>query len=371
VTAAVLVLAVLAVGAALVWRSRFAPKGPLDAVPASSFLVATADVELLRASPLGPLVKDGGLLPKLLRIGEVCGVDVPSRTREVAFSMPPESKGGEFGLSMRIDVSAAELAKCASEGSGKSSVTLTTRGSFTLVDGPEGASPGQARIAYRAAGPLLLSEGQWLEEMMAAAEGRAPAVTDASEHGRLRASVEGSGDDRAAFILTGIVPASLRARLRDEMKLELGGAFSGSGTVATVESMLGVESAAVAFSPGTATKDAELRGVLRCATKEACSVVGTFLERERFGLSQDLRLRLLGLGPLINSFAVETKDTEVHFHGRLPARDVGDLARKAQGFLGRGSPSIGAATRTPFPSGNSVVRGSTSDSGAGAPAQTP
>src|SRR5690606_7017615 len=89
---------------------------PAGAVPQGAFLVATADAEALRRSPIYEvLLGPGGA--KALGIGglaDACGFDPAARVRTLAIAIPEETRErGEFGVAARIEVTADELRACA------------------------------------------------------------------------------------------------------------------------------------------------------------------------------------------------------------------------------------------------------------------
>jgi len=74
-----LAAAVAAAGLGVIARARKAPDlsgHALDAIPAGAFLVATADLAALRASPAGaPFLREGRTIPGLGKVRDVCGFD--------------------------------------------------------------------------------------------------------------------------------------------------------------------------------------------------------------------------------------------------------------------------------------------------------
>src|SRR3979490_1940676 len=90
-----------------------APPSALDAVPAESFLVATVDLEALRASPWGAKL---GALGESGRqdVKQRCGFDPLARAKELAIAVPEEEAPGEFGVVARGDLGTQDIARCAS-----------------------------------------------------------------------------------------------------------------------------------------------------------------------------------------------------------------------------------------------------------------
>lgn len=340
-----LILLALAAAAGLgAWRAG-APGGggPVpsvdDAVPKDSFLVASVDLQVLRGSPLGPPLEElaRSQLPALARLSAACGWDVLSHLREVVMAVPEEGDSGEFGVAARVDASPRELSACADhltesgDGGAPKGGSLAPGVEYIFLDGTgtpgdgggpeadpkETPAPTTPRLAYRPRGSLLLlANPPWLAKMMAAADRRGPTVAADANHVALRASVsrgDGPGGKRA-LVATALLPRSLRDRLRSEMKDEANPAMEG---------VLGVHGVALAVTPGVAGGQGSLVAELRCDDAPSCDETKKLLERKRLGWSQNLGLRLVGLGPLIDSFAAETKTAQAQAQGGGPGSALG------------------------------------------------
>jgi hypothetical protein len=86
-----------------------------------------------------------------------------------------------------------------------------------------------------------------------------------------------------------------------------------------MEGVLGVSSAALAIEIGSST-DAVLE--LRCESLDGCAEVKKLLETKRFAWSRDLRLRLAGIGPLLDAFSAETHGTTLRATTRAHPEDL-------------------------------------------------
>jgi len=317
-----LFVAVVAAGGFWLARRGEAPGGLLSAVPRDAFLVVTIDVEALRKSPLAPSLL-GGDATKLLGAGDIsatCGFDPIGRAKEIAIAVPEGGDQGDFGVVAMGDLHEAELAECGKKlmaargGTSKRS----TRGSFTLLeDTAEGGA--RPKIALREGGPLIVGRGAWLDAMLDAAEGKAPNVLAGSPHMKLRDALAKRDAKPRAVIATAVLPKSLRERLKHEMGAEVdadGGANVAMGGV------LSVEIAGVAITAGAAGQESEAAAELRCETADACEEVKKLILRKRLTFSKDVGVRLVGLGPLIDSLDVVTSGTTLTASAHAPTEDI-------------------------------------------------
>lgn len=298
---------------------------PFDAMPKSSFLVATVNVDELRRSPVYEAVlgkgEDGspsraadpirGALG-MTSLADACGFDPLGRVRRLAVSVPEEGERGEFGLAARVEVTREELEKCtralAERRGGDDKVATREVGSFVVVDGVSspGSGPGASRssssqIGYGRAGLLVVGKGAWFSSMLGAADGKAPGAREAVEHASLRSALTSKEGFRAPTLLvTAILPRSLRDRLRGEMTE--GGSDSAN---ATMSGVLGVSAIGAALQAGSATQSADAAVEMLCDTPAGCEAVEKLILKKRLEWSRDLTLRMLGLGPLVDSLEVK------------------------------------------------------------------
>lgn len=315
-----------------------APKNPsaLDAVPARSFLVATIDVEALRASPLGEQLGTLGEAG-IAEVKKTCGFDPLARAKEIAIAVPEEEAPGEFGVVARADLSAVEVASCAE----KLAVERGTRtrvedrpGGFKVVE-EEGSERAVSRIALREGGPLIVGAGHWLDAMMETARTGKDRVETDPTHASLRKAV--SGDDKPAIVVSAILPKPLRERLKRQMV----GEASDPDSSAAMRGVLGVATVAAAFTPGTKGGVAKLAIELRCEGEDECREVAKLVERKRKAAAGDLRLRLVGAGAILDALKVEVAGSTLRATVSHDAEDFAGLVGRiasAPGALGAGGP---------------------------------
>jgi hypothetical protein len=325
----------------LVERSGHARAAVLDAVPADSFLVATLDVVDVAESPLGAaLVGDGGAratsLLDMASVQETCGFDPLVHLRAIALAVPEGGDHADFGIAASGDLGKDTLAKCAVDVIAKQGGKPTTRTSGDFVVVSNEAKSGSASLAFRDGGPYLVARGAWLERMMAAAEGHAPRIATSPEHAALRAELAKHDADAEALVVTAVVPRALRERIEGEMTARA--AAEDGGTLgAPMEGVLGVSSAGLAIHAGRGANDeARLVAVFRCDTAAACKQVSDLVGHQRLLASGDLRLRLAGLGPLIDAYESRSLDPgTLLIQTHAPAAELGESLAK---LLDRKSP---------------------------------
>jgi hypothetical protein len=207
--------------AALLWWQKSHPSAtprtrapaqvsPLAAVPQGATLIATLDAKKLRSTPLGSaLLTEGGDLPGLGPIVDICGFDPTLSVAVVTFALPSAAPDAdeddeapvEFGIAAYGDFSADRVAACASTAithRGGSPVA-TKVGSFISIRQRQGSD---GEIAARDNGPVLLGAGRYLREMIDAADGRVPNAQRDEQHRRLRASL---GED-GTLLVTWLLP---------------------------------------------------------------------------------------------------------------------------------------------------------------------
>src|SRR5436309_2731024 len=113
--------AAAATGAALWFVGHRQPAPPpvaggraLDAIPAGAILLATADLDDLRASPIaGPFLMPGREIQGVGKIKDVCGFDPLDKIKDVALGIPASGDSGEFGLAASGDFQEEALLDCA------------------------------------------------------------------------------------------------------------------------------------------------------------------------------------------------------------------------------------------------------------------
>ncbi len=328
----VLVAGVVAVAFWLGRRSSSA--GVLTAVPADAWLVATIDVEALRASPLAqPLLGAAGagdaasraasVIPGLGTLTDACGFDPVTRIDQVVLCSPEGGERGDFGVAFTGHFTRDELTRCADKitrARGGSPKT-TARGAFSILENEADAA--HTRFAYRQGGPFLVGRGAWLDAMIDAAEGKAP--RERPEHAALRqALAPKSGEAPRAVVVTALLPSGVRDRLRGELGAELGS--EGERAYASV---LAVASAGLALGTGGPGSSTQLAVELHCDTTDACGEVKTLIERKRLTFSRDLGLRLVGIGPLVDSLTVAVQGSSLSAAARAPTDDLARALERA------------------------------------------
>jgi len=316
----------------------------LDAVPRDAWLVVTVDVAALRQSPLAqPLLAAGAgkSVPGLGSISDACGFDPVARIRELLVTSPENGERGDFGVAFTGDFTRDELVRCAEKiahASGGSPVT-STHGDYTLLE--NSADPNHTRGAYRDGGPFLVGRGAWMDAMIDAVEGRAERM--APEHAALRSALAPkAGGPAQAIVLTALLPASIREKLKGQLGTELGS----DGDKAYV-SVLAVSQAGVALGTGGAGSATALSAELRCETPAACDEVKALLERKRLGLSRDLGVRLVGLGPLLDSLKVDTHGPALSASASAATDDLARAIQRTLDFKGLGARKGGSTAPPP------------------------
>ncbi len=343
-----LVVAIIAAAFA-VGRSR-ASTTLLDSVPRDAWLVASVDIAALRASPLAaPLLGAGEKtpIPGLGSLVARCGFDPLARLREVVVTSPENGERGDFGVAFSGDLTKDELSKCAENvirARGGSPAT-STRGGFTMVADAGDAT--HARLAYREGGPFLVGSGAWLDAMIDATEHKTERLRP--EHAELRAALAGKDGARPAIVVTALLPASVRDKLKTELGPELGGAGDKAyaGVLAVNAAGIAVRLGGPAADPAASTT--EIAAELRCETDSACDEVKKLIERKRLSFARDLTVRLIGLGPLLDSLAVDGHGVALQATARA---STGELARGLQriiDFTSRPAPLAGPTPPAPNP----------------------
>jgi hypothetical protein len=292
----------------------------LDAVPDDSFLVATMAVAELRASPIAaPLLKVASSLGGMGNAEKECGFDPFARVDEIAVAVPEETLG-EIGIVIAGRLDRTELIACAKKviaarGGAASVAPSAAHPSFTLIE-EASALDGKPSLALGERGLLLIGKGPWLAKMMETAEGKRPSLKKNERHMALRSGV---GEGRSV-VLTVLLPAALRNRLRGEMAEEIDGGEPAAN--ANMAGVLGVNSAALALAAGAPGGTTELVADLRCDTADACAQVRGLVERKRAGWSKDISFRFIGLAPLFDALTLSAEGAKVTARTRMPADDA-------------------------------------------------
>jgi hypothetical protein len=408
VASALVLLAVVA-GLAVLWvrgkrADRAAGSGDLvdaalAAVPHDSWLVVIVDIAALRQSPIAKAVLGGGsgagsttVIPGLGSPLDLCGFDPVSRLREVVVAAPEGDGQGDrsddVGVAFSGDLAKDELAACAEKmiRARGGTPSTRTRGGYTVIEDSAGKPERAARVAYREGGPFLVGRGSWLDTMIDAAEGKVDRARP--EHAALRAALrtrrpreregagaQAQGETATAIWATAVLPKALRERLKAELPVEgTAGVASGADAHApdpehardnepgqkTYASVLAVEQAALSVTTGGPGSSTVIAVELECETHADCESVRTFVERKRFALSRDLGVRVIGLGPLVDSLVVEVQGPSLSAAAHAP---TGDLARTVERAVDLFSP--GPPETTPSPRPKTRQTGQPGQTGAG------
>ncbi len=307
----------------------------IDAIPGNAFLVVTLDIDALRRSPLGAPIF-GGVASKLSgekALTDLCGFDPLTRMSEIAVAVPEDGETGDFGIAIRADVSRDELIACARkviesrQAKAVGVPTLRESGSYTLVepDSPDDEPLHRyPTLAYRDGGPFLIGRGPWLSSMIDTVEGKLPSAAASAEHAALRADVDDQGRSggKASLVATAILPKPFRQKVKDEMGVELGLGGADEPRNAIMAGVLGVGSVGVGIQAGGAGGDSGVTAVLRCESKEACAEVEKLVAKRRLDWSQQISLRLFGLGPLLDSMTIANDQTLLRITAHAPTDDA-------------------------------------------------
>ncbi len=295
---------------------------PLSAIPTNAFIVVNLDVGALATSPIGTALagekgSHAGAFLKVDSIQSVCGFDPLPHVQGIAISVPEGDTHGEMGIAVTGDLSKGALISCAKAIIEKRGGTWSLResSSYTIVS--ENQEHG-AEIAFREGGPFLIGRGEWLERMIDTVEGRGSsmAVPSGDLHHTLRADLAAAEPGVPAIVGSVVLPRDLRDRIGGEM---VDSPDAGDpASKATMEGILEVGGAALAIHAGKEHEDTRIVGELRCdgdatAAEAACKKVETFLLHERLGWSGNMRLRLFGMGQLIDGFQAKANGATLTF----------------------------------------------------------
>jgi hypothetical protein len=324
--------------------------GVLSAVPHDSWLVAVVDVASLRASPIAkPLFGAGsaGAIPGMRSLPDTCGFDPVAKLREVVVAVPEEGEGGrgDFGVAFTGDFGKDELTACAYKAirARHGEPRTASRGSFTLV---EDASSGKnARVGYREGGPFLVGSGSWLDRMIDAVDGKAE--RERPEHAGLRAALAGHAAVPPALSLTVLLPKGLRERLKAEIPAQGGDAEKAEGADRAYASVLAVDQAGAAVTTGGPGSTTRIQVELHCESKADCDEVREIALRQRLALSKTLWVRMLGLGPLLDSFAVEVQRSSLTATAQAPTDDLARGIERAVDLQALRTPSVPSSAQPP------------------------
>ncbi len=291
----------------------------LSVVPDDAWLVLTVDVEALRSSGLPSAVKTSGAPSSLGALAGQCGFDPLERLRDLVVASPEGGEKGDFGVVFEADVSQEDLSACATKviAARGGKPAIRSRGGFQVIE--DESDEGHARVAYRAGGPFLVGRGAWLDRMVdrAAQPSPVPSGANAAGHAALRVALKARAGN-PAVLATAVLPKDLRERLKSELGTEL----TGEGDRAYT-SVLSVEGAGFALSTGPPGSTTSLDAELRCETASACDEVKAVIERKRAAFASNIGVRLVGLGPVLDSLHVEAHGASLSLTASAPTDELG------------------------------------------------
>lgn len=293
----------------------------LDAIPTGALVVASADLDALRASPVGaPFLREGREIPGVGKVRDVCGFDPMDTLHEVALAIPAAGDAGEFGVVAAGAIDDEAILTCAAkviEARGGKAVISPLGGFRTVRDS---ALPGGGEIAVRKGGPLLLGAGTYLRAMVDAADGRTASIRSSVAHSQLGKQLE-SGAIRVTVVLS----PEQRRSLAEE--LESDGAKD-SPAASVVAGALGVS-----LGPRVA-----VHGVVACEKAEACARFATTLKALRDERANDYATRLVGFGNVLDQLKIEPAGELIHLRVELASEQAALLADRVLKLRGVSHP---------------------------------
>ena len=329
---------------------RAGTSDPYDAIPKGSFIAATVDFAELRRSPIYDVLggrENGDPLKKAIGVsalGDACGFDPTSRVDKLAVAIPEDdTERGAFGVVAKVEVTRDELEKCTKALADKRGGKTETKdvGTFVVLDDKSIGGSLAPRIAYGRAGLLVVSKGAWFDSILAAADHKQPSLKNALEHASLRQTLTSREGFRApTLVLTAILPKALRERLKNDMADEPGDA--------SMTGVLGVSAVGVAIHAGGAGQNVDAEIELVCDDEASCASVEKLVQKKKKELAGELTLRMVGLGPLLDSFQV--KQEGAHLRATTTAQ-ADALAATIERILKlrQGGQAPGGQRRAPVP----------------------
>lgn len=323
------------------------PSDPFDAVPKASFIAATLDFAELRRSPVYEVLfakqaPGGDPMRRALGVtalADACGFDPTTRVQHVAVSVPEEGERGEFGVAARVEVSRDELETCTRALAEKRGGHAETHdvGTFVVLEDTSAAAgsdtSARPRLAYGRGGLLVVGKGTWFDAMLGAADRTKPGLRDAPEHIALRTSLTSHDGFRSpTLVATAILPRSLRERLKGEMGAEAGTQDASNAIMAGV---LGVSAVGLAVKAGGHGQNIDASIELVCDDASACEAVDKLAQKKRAEWSRDLSLRMIGFGPLLDSFEVKREGARLRATASVSADSLASTIERVMRLRAR------------------------------------
>ena len=336
-----LVAASLGAGLVVLARQKGLPdlaSHALDAIPTGALLVASADLDALRASPVGaPFLREGREIPGVGKVKDVCGFDPMDTLSEVALAIPAAGDAGEFGVVASGKIDDEAILSCAAkviQARGGTAI-ITPIGGFRTVR--DSALPGGGEIAVRKGGPLLLGAGAYLRAMIDAADGRAPSIRSSVAHTQLGKQLDGG-----AVRVTVVLSPEQRRSLVDELTID---GAKDSPAASVVAGALGIK-----LGPRVA-----LHGVIACEQADACARFATTLKAVRDARANDYATRLVGFGTVLEQLTIEPKGELIDLRVELAAEQAATLADRVLKLRGVSHPMPNPDDLRPPPAGSGAA----------------
>jgi hypothetical protein len=300
-------------------------------VPDGAFLVATADIQALRRSPLYATVfgEEGSRTMGLGAVESACGFDPIARVGNAVFVVPEEGDKGEFGIAASLTVTPEEIKACATKLAEArhedTSAALTKQGEFYVMDGKGASLP---RLAFKpqseTRGLLLVGKGSMVDAMMDVDAGKRAPLAPNGRHAQLRAAL--SRPPVPVLVLSAILPQSTREHVRSEMLPELERRSPESKEL--MAGVLSVTTVGASLITGDLEGTTELRATAECEAEDACAKVKTLIEKKRLELGKNFTMRLF-IGPVLDGLTVEQDGKKLFARTAVPTADADRLVGRA------------------------------------------
>jgi hypothetical protein len=299
---------------------------PESAIPKAAFLVATVNLAELRRSPIHEVLfsdkPETSLLDKkalgIAKLGQACGFDPLTRVESLAIAVPEEGEKGDLGVAAKVNVTRDELEKCTSS-------LAAERGQKADVKEEHGfgvVETSGAKLAYGHGGLLLAGKGAWMDAMLATADNAQPSYATSEAHTAIRTHLKSlEGFAAPTVVVSALLPRSLRDRIRSEMA----GEAPNDPAQNIMAGVLGVSGVGAAMRAGASGSSTQLAAVLVCDSEDACASVEKVVSKKRFEWSKELMLRMVGLGPLLDSIAVKRDGSRVTITAGAPADQLASV----------------------------------------------
>jgi hypothetical protein len=311
-------------------------RSPYLAFPRGASIVVAANLEKLRQSPLSGLVDEGSREIVGQSVRETCGFDPIDRAKTLLLVIPnrtehPRDDSGQppFGIAIGGEFTEAAVASCAVRVVDKrgGEPARAKLGSFQAIRDRRATG----EVAVRDGGPLLLSEGWYLREMIDALDGKTPSLASDEQHATLRDSVGGKG---SAILVTFISPPGWLDRM------------AGS-EIASLSPLASLRAGAIRIDVDprfTATL------LLACPDTAQCDEIARFVERMRTDLRRAIAEEL-GIDPILE-FKTEREKNAVRAFIELDPVKTARVAAKLMAH----EPELQAPQPAPEPTPDQVVR---------------